>query len=120
MHQCFTNQITAKKKKDLVYTKAEPTWDKPILLLVFTKKLTKLVAQRCSVKNLFLKCCSIHRKTPVLESILNTVAGLKTYNFILKRLQHRYFPVNIAKFLRTSVLKNICEQLLLNEVVTMF
>ena len=28
------------------------------------------------------------------------------------RLQHRCFPVNIAKFLRTAILKNICERLL--------
>ena len=27
--------------------------------------------------------------------------------FIKMKLQHRYFPVNIAKFLRTSVLKSI-------------
>ena len=30
-----------------------------------------------------------------------------------KKLQHRFVPVNITNFLRTSVLKNICEQLLL-------
>ena len=34
--------------------------------------------------------------------------------FIRKILQHRCFPVNIAKVLRTPVLKNICEWLLLN------
>ena len=34
-------------------------------------------------------------------------------NFI-KRLQHRYFPVKFAKFLRTLILKNICKQLPLN------
>ena len=34
-------------------------------------------------------------------------------NFIKKRLQHRCFPVNIAKFLREPTLKNICERLLL-------
>ena len=27
------------------------------------------------------------------------VADLKAYNFIKKRLQHRRFPMNIAKFL---------------------
>ena len=37
-------------------------------------------------------------KTPVLESLFNKVAGLKFCNFIKKRLQHRYFTVNIAKF----------------------
>ena len=35
-------------------------------------------------------------------------------NFIRKRLQHRCFPVNIAKFLRKPILKNICERLLLH------
>ena len=34
-------------------------------------------------------------------------------NFIRKRLQHSCFPVNIAKILRTHILKNICERLLL-------
>ena len=38
----------------------------------------------------------------MFESLFNKVAGLKAYNFIKKRLQHRCFPV-----------KNICEQLLL-------
>ena len=30
-----------------------------------------------------------HRKTPVLKSLLNKVAGLKTCNFTNKRFQHR-------------------------------
>ena len=38
-------------------------------------------------------------------------AGLQSWNFIKKRLQHRCFSVNIGKFLRTPVLKNICERL---------
>ena len=46
--------------------------------------------------------CNIHSKTPVLESLFNKVAGLKVCNFIKKRLQLRYLPVNIAKFLRTT------------------
>ena len=37
---------------------------------------------------------------------------LKACNFIKKRLQRKFFPVNIAKFLRTPILENICEQLL--------
>ena len=44
---------------------------------------------------------NIHRKTSVLESFFNKAAGL-----IKKRLQHRCFPVSIAKFLRTPILKN--------------
>ena len=42
---------------------------------------------------------------------LNKNAGLQYRNFIKKRLQHRCFPINIAKFLRRLVLKNICERL---------
>ena len=33
-------------------------------------------------------------------------------SFIKKRLQHRSFLANIEKFLRTPILKNICERLL--------
>ena len=48
------------------------------------------------------KLCNIERKTPVLEYLFHKVAGLKTCNFIKKRLLHRCFPVNIAKLLRTA------------------
>ena len=41
-----------------------------------------------------------HRKKPVLESLLNKVAGLKVSNFIKKRLQRRCFCVKFQKFLR--------------------
>ena len=34
----------------------------------------------------------IRRKTPVFESLFNKIAGLKSCNFIKKRLQHRCFP----------------------------
>ena len=34
-----------------------------------------------------------------------------------KRPQHRHFPVNIAKFLRTPISKNICKRLLLIVVI---
>ena len=35
------------------------------------------------------------------------VAGLKTSNFIKERPKHRFFCVNIAKFLRTPILQSI-------------
>ena len=38
----------------------------------------------------------------MLESLFNRGAGLKTSNFIEKRLQYRYFPVNIAKLSKTA------------------
>ena len=59
---------------------------------------------------------NIHWKKSMLESLFNKLAGLKGCNFIKKTLQQRYFSVNIANFLRTAILKNmclICERLLL-------
>ena len=41
----------------------------------------------------------------------NENAGLQSFGFIKKRLQYRCFVVNIAKFLRTLVLENICKRL---------
>ena len=56
-----------------------------------------------------------HRKTSALEFPFgkDKVAGLKAFNFIKKKLQRRCFPVRFVKFLRTPILKNICERLLL-------
>ena len=63
-----------------------------------------VLGKRCSKK--FRK---FYRKTPALESLFNKVAGLQTCNIIKKKLQHRCFPVEFVKFLRTHILKNICE-----------
>ena len=53
----------------------------------------------------------------MLESLFNKFAGLRAGNFITKRFQHRYFPVDIVKFLKTSILKDICELLLPNFLI---
>ena len=47
-----------------------------------------------------------------MESLFKNVAGLKACNFIKKRPQHRFFPVNVAKCLILLISKNICERLL--------
>ena len=49
----------------------------------------------------------------MLEFRFNIVAILQACYFIKKRLQNRCFPTNIVKFLRTPILKNIIERLLL-------
>ena len=54
----------------------------------------------------------------MLESLFNL--GLKTYNFTKKRLQHRSFPVKIAKFFRTAFLVKHFRWLLLNWLVITF
>ena len=42
-------------------------------------------------------CSNVYRKTPLLDSLFNKIAGLQTYNLIKKKLQHKCFSVNIAK-----------------------
>ena len=37
-----------------------------------------------------------------------------TGKYFVGNTQHRYFPMDIAKFLRTPILKNICGRLLLS------
>ena len=54
------------------------------------KTLQKQLPEVFFKKKLFLKFHNIHSKIPAVESLFNNVA-----------LQHRCFPVNIEKFLRT-------------------
>ena len=51
----------------------------------------------------------------VLESYFNKIVG-----FVKRRLQHRCFPANIRKFLRTTTSKNNCKRLLLKVLYKTF
>ena len=55
----------------------------------------------------------IHVKTSLLESFLNNVAGFNAWNFIKRRLWHRYLPVNFLQFFKQPYLKKISGWLLL-------
>ena len=57
---------------------------------------------------MFLKISQYPQETPLLQSLFKKVAGLKACYFIKKS---RHFFMNIAKFLRLPILKNICEPL---------
>ena len=48
----------------------------------------------------------------IAKTATGGVLSKKACNVIKKRLQHRCFPVNIAKFSRAPILKNIRKQLL--------
>ena len=52
-------------------------------------------------------------KKPFLELLFHKAAGLKAWNFIKKRLQHRYLPVSFAKFFKKPYLQNTSGWLLL-------
>ena len=56
----------------------------------------------------------------MLKSLFNRVVVLQACNFIKKRLQPKCFLAEIfAKFLRTPILKNIWERLLLKPVLSL-
>ena len=71
------------------------------------------------IPNWFRSSCSqmvffkIQVKTSLLKWLFNNVAGLKAWNFIKKRLWHRYFPVNFPQFFEKPYLKNTSKWLLL-------
>ena len=56
------------------------------------------------------RCSQKSRKIPVKHQcqslIFNKVAGLRLTTLLKKRLLHRCFPANFAKFLRTPLLQN--------------
>ena len=64
---------------------------------------TTFLIRRCFVKKVFLKFRKFYRKRPALESLFNNVASVQACYFIKEWLEHRYFLVNFAKFLRTSI-----------------
>ena len=75
---------------------------------------SETVIQMCSVKKGVLKNFAIFKGKHLCWCLFSIkVVDLKAYNFIKKKLQHRRFPVNIVRFSRTPILKNICELLLL-------
>ena len=49
----------------------------------------------------------------MLDSFFNKVANLRTATLLKRDPNTGLFPVNITKFLRTPILKDTCERLLL-------
>ena len=77
-----------------------PKWDRDTLFELES-------ATRGVKKNLVAK---FYRETSMLGPLF------KVLNFIIKRHQHSSFFVNIAKFLRTAILNNLCKRLLLSNM----
>ena len=72
--------------------------------------------QRCSMKKSVLRIFAKFTGKHLCQSLFfNKVAGLRPAIFLKKRLWHRCFPVNFAKFLRTPFLQNSSGRLLLKQ-----
>ena len=58
----------------------------------------------------------IYKFFKTAEKVTRSFLEKNPATLLKKRLQHRYFPVKIAKLFRTPILKNICERLLLKQL----
>ena len=75
---------------------------------------SEVVYQRCSIRNGVLKNFANFTGKHLCQSLFYIkVAYLELAILLEKRIWHRYFPVNFAKFLRVPFLQNTSEQLLL-------
>ena len=70
-----------------------------------------------SIKSYILKIFALFTGKQLCWSLFNKIAGLKTCNFVKNRLQHNCFPVNIAKFLRAPILRNLYKRLFLYSII---
>ena len=78
---------------------------------------SKAVAQKCSVKKVFLEISQNSLEKQVCQSLFfNKVAGLRPEPLVKKRPWHWCFPVNFANFLRTPFLTKQLQWLLLRIV----
>ena len=77
---------------------------------------TTKVVEQIFIRHPFLKP-NAQTKPNFIKKLLLKIsqyADAKACNFNKKKLQSKTFPVNIAKFLKTPILKNICKRLLLH------
>ena len=86
---------------------------------LYERSLQIIYLDKQSWYNILLGFRSSNRRYSFKKGVLKNFADftrkrLKTRNFIIKRLQQRYFSVKFTKLLRTLILKNNCERLLLS------
>ena len=88
-----------------------PSLFRVVLFSIF--QFTEAVTGGALLKKVFSKISQISQESTCFGVSLIKLQA-QACNFIKKRLHHRCFPAKYTKFLRTTILKNICERLLLN------
>ena len=85
----------------------------PLSLFLFGRVAQKQPPKASKKKGVLKNSARFTGKHLCQSLFFNQVAGLRPATLLKKRLWHRRFPVNLAKFLKTPILKSICERLLL-------
>ena len=90
------------------------TYEECLGVHLYLVELHRSSNRRCFKKKVALKNFAKFTGKHLCQSLFSIkVAGLRIPTLLKKRLWYMRFPVNFAKFLRTSFLKNICERMLL-------
>ena len=71
--------------------------------VTFKSILTEAVVRRCSIEKVLFESQN-SQENSCARAFFYKVAGLSPATLLKKRLWHRYFPMNFAKFLETSFL----------------
>ena len=87
-----------------------------IIITVFPWQFMVITQVIVITLNIKLFCCKNHRSSHWRCSLKERVLKNFASNFIKNRPQHRCFLLKLTKFLRTSIFKNICERLLLQDI----
>ena len=83
------------------------------VLNILPKLKIETFFQRCSAKKMFLEISQNSQENTCARVFFKKIAGLRPATLLKKRLWHRCFPVNFAKFLRTPFLTEHFRWLLL-------
>ena len=93
--------------------KREPSIGVFLWILLPVSSYTEAIAQRCSAKKVFLEILQNSQENTSARVSFLIKLQASACNFIKKRLWHRCFPVNYAKFLTAPLLTEHLRWLLL-------
>ena len=79
-----------------------PFQKKRVLMRVMRKKLQKQSFADILQRGVLKSFANFTRKHLCWRSLFNKTAGLKAWNFIKKRLQHKFFSVKFAKLFKNT------------------
>ena len=119
---CKNSAVSRKRNKKLSFSsfRGQQFWQQLIIMILnlltylsFYWLYIEAVIRGVLLKKVFLEISQNSQENSCARVFFNKVAGLRPATLFKKRLCHRCFLVNFAKFLKTPFLQNIPGRLLL-------